>query len=48
MKNKIMNKFFTLKNNYKKTVKNFSNNPKVKIIREYSVNATKMFDDKLF
>ena len=35
-------------NNYKKTVKNFSNNPKVKIIREYSVNATKMFDDKLF
>ena len=35
-------------NNYKKTVKNFSNNPKVKIIRDYSVNAAKMFDDKYF
>ena len=35
-------------NNYKKTVKKFSNNPKVKIIRDYSVNAAKMFDDKYF
>ncbi len=35
-------------NNYKKAVKNFSNNPKVKIIRDYSVNAAKMFDDKYF
>ena len=31
-------------NNYKKTVKKFSNKPKVKIIRDYSVNAAKIVD----
>ena len=35
--------------NYYKEVKNkFSNNPKVRIIRDTSVNAAKMFDDEYF
>jgi|TARA_Y100000294_G_C8518311_1_gene321810 hypothetical protein len=35
-------------NRYKETLNKFSNNNKVKIIRDYSVNAAKMFDDKYF
>ena len=37
-----------LENRYKETLNKFSNNNKVKIIRDYSVNAAKMFDDKYF
>ncbi len=33
---------------YRETLKKFSNNPKVKIVRDYSVNAAKMFDDEYF
>ena len=35
--------------NWYKEIKNkYSNNPKVRIIRDYSVNAAKMFDDEYF
>jgi len=34
--------------NYKETLKKFSNNSKVKIIRDYSTNAAKMFDNEYF
>jgi len=37
-----------LENTYKKTLNKFSNNNKVRIIRDYSVNAAKMFDDEYF
>ena len=37
-----------LENRYKKTLNKFSNNNKVKIIKDYSVNAAKMFDDEYF
>ena len=37
-----------LENRYKETLNKFSNNNKVKIIKDYSVNAAKMFDDEYF
>ena len=37
-----------LENRYKKTLNKFSNNNKVKIIKDNSVNAAKMFDDEYF
>ena len=38
----------TFENHYKEVKNKFSNNPKVRIIRDTSVNAAKMFDDEYF
>ena len=38
----------TFENYYKEVKNKFSNNPKVRIIRDTSVNAAKMFDDEYF
>ena len=38
----------TFENYYKEVKNKFSNNPKVRIIRDTSVNAAKMFDNEYF
>ena len=38
----------TFENHYKEVKNKFSNNPKVRIIKDHSVNAAKMFDNEYF